>query len=157
MLRRELQFALALLCPFVSPDRGATRRGTGSPDLEASDANIDAHILPLVNALNTTGFVRTRASCEGHWLDRYYISDPYVAFTGDTAYIELLDRLLCEAKLSGRVYFYWDMHAIFGTDRLLWFRLAASTEHLGQGRVMPWRGGGNFEFNSMLTSLSSLR
>jgi len=122
-----LIFVTLLVLVFCLPKlTSGDRRGNGQPDLEPKPKNIDPHIYPLVTALNATGLCYTRASCEGHWLSLFYISQPYVAFCGDLQFAEQLD-----AKIHAVTNLPWYLEAHFGFDRKLCYRLAINMEVLG--------------------------
>lgn len=97
----------------------------GKPDQSVNPDNIEPCILPLVVALNDSGFV-TRASCQGH-LTVMGLSTTYVAFNVqclDNA--ERFDCLLNGSKLL----LPWNLEARFGVDRKLCWRLYVHKEAL---------------------------
>lgn len=111
------------------------RRGNGKPNLAPTPENVEPHIYPLVAALNATGLCVTRASCDGHWESLFYISQPYLAFSGDTRLAEKLDALLyLETELP------WNLSAGFAMpDRELCFRLELNMDVLWNYRIFwPW-------------------
>ena len=111
------------------------RRGNGKPNLAPIPENIEPHVYPLVVALNATGLCVTRASCDGHWESLFYISEPYLAFTGNLRLAEKLDSLLSlETELP------WNLSAGFRVpDRQLCFKLAINMDALWNYRIFwPW-------------------
>jgi len=121
---------LALI--FYLPTRTRSNsRGNGQPDLKPTPDNIDPHIYPLVTALNATGLCYTRASCEGHWLLLFYVSQPYIAFCSKVEFAERLD-----ARIHSITNFPWYLEAHFGSDRKLCYRLAINMNALGVFRTL---------------------
>ena len=91
----------------------------GMPYQEVTPENIDPLIFPLCKAINGTGMLETRASCQGHLnpLTLDY-SSPYISFRGNIEFIEKLEGLIYE-----RTELPWYIDAHFGEDRKLWFGL----------------------------------
>lgn len=98
-----------------------SRSVSGFPDQPADDTHLEPGIRRLVYALNRSG-LRTRASCQGHWHWFFGPSIPYVAFTGSEERAYRLSQFLSHLQQRGGLH--WDLSARFGTDGLLWFRLA---------------------------------
>lgn len=123
---------LVALYFLVLPGRKAKNRaGNGKPNLEPTLDNIEPHIYPLVVALNATELCRTCASCDGHWVSAWYISEPYLAFSGDTQLAEKLD-----ARLHADTVLPWFLTAGFGADRQLIFKLAINMDALWEYKVL---------------------
>lgn len=87
------------------------RRGNGKPNLAPTPKNVEPHIYPLVAALNATGICVTRASCDGHWESLFYISQPYLAFFGDTRKGRKTRCLALPGNRTSLESFCWLRHA----------------------------------------------
>lgn len=57
------------------------------------DSEIDKNILPLIKAMNGTGWIRTVSSCEGH-LGAERFQRPYIAFYCKASKMKTLCRIL---------------------------------------------------------------
>lgn len=91
---------------------------------------VDERIVPLVQALNATGVVKTIASCEGHFLR---VSDPYVFFSCSPAVAEVLARRLDQHRRQGKLNYYWQLTGVFDTEHKLGFTLRAGALDHGRG------------------------
>lgn len=95
------------------------------PDQLVDPDNIEPCILPLVVALNDSGFV-TRASCQGH-LSVMGLSTTYVSFNAQCLdNVERFDYLVKGSTLL----LPWNLEARFGMDRKLRWRLYVHMEAL---------------------------
>lgn len=83
---------------------------------------VEAGILPLVAALNSSGRCRTIASCHGHWdilaLSSEWDRPPYVLFQCDIAFAKALHGEL-DPKYTGATqgnHYNWSLTARFHPD-----------------------------------------
>ncbi|MFN4277992.1 MAG: hypothetical protein ACK4FJ_16985 [Ferrovibrio sp.] len=81
---------------------------------------VDPKILPLVDAMNATGLIRTWASCQGHLTGT---SCPYVAFFCDVPVAETLAENLWTLRRSSRLNFNWHIEGGFNYQHRLIYSL----------------------------------
>jgi len=121
-----IPLALLALIFYLPIRTRSNSRGKGQPDLKPTPDNIDPHIYPLVTALNATGLCKTLASCEGHWLSLFYVSQPYVAFYSKTEFAKRLN-----VRIDSITDFPWYLKAHFVAGQKLCYRLAIDMSALG--------------------------
>jgi len=78
---------------------------------------IDAGILPLINAMNSTGWMETISCCEGYPGAKFF-HNPYIAFFCKTEKIDTLSKILNKAINSFKQYEtpYLDLGIAFYDD-----------------------------------------
>lgn len=98
---------------------------------------VEPRIRPLVDGLNSTGHIKTVASCEGHF---WRASDPYVFFQCDTAIAEGLAVTLSNLRQLARLSYRWTLDGIFDDQSGLRFRLSCpALDHDNGLTINAWR------------------
>ncbi|WP_174874916.1 hypothetical protein [Vogesella oryzae] len=84
---------------------------------------IDAHIVALVQLMNSHHGICTVASCQGHHLGA---RPPYVYFKATTPFVQALEAALRDARSKQELNFYWVLKGLLDENCQLTFLLSSS-------------------------------
>lgn len=99
-------------------------------------SEIDPKVKPLVDKMNTTGIIRTIASCQGHGI---LGKPPYVYFKAPTSIAAAIEQLLRDAAVSDDTRFQnaWVIEGRFDENYELTFLLYSPTYHEKSRSLLP--------------------